>query len=215
MTVTFEQDVMIAENVISDEVCDNLIKYLEASCELGCAGNELSFENDPRRQDTQFYARAEEVLTGEQYTYFRSGMSGDELNRSLWDNALGPYIEKYSILKNIPLCSLDIKLQRTQPGGGFHSWHYETGSYVSTRVLTWSIFLNDDFEAGETEFLYRQLRVEPKKGSCVVFPTDFISTHRGNPPIGGTKYIATGWVTNANPFGWDAQMQSCNSVTMI
>jgi len=35
---------------------------------------------------------------------------------------------------------------------------------------------------------------KPKKGDCIIFPTAYTHTHRGNPPIGGDKYIITGWV---------------------
>ena len=54
-------------------------------------------------------------------------------------------------------------------------------------------YLNDDFEAGETEFLHQHLRVTPKEGSVLIFPAGFTHIHRGNPPIGGTKYLLTTW----------------------
>jgi len=56
-------------------------------------------------------------------------------------------------------------------------------------------YLNDDFEGGETEFLYQGVRVKPEKGKTVIFPASYTHVHRGNPPIGGTKYIATTWAS--------------------
>jgi len=197
----FIEDIMVVDDLLDSATCQNLISYIDAACDIECAGS-LKNESTPGRLDHQVFVKSEQVLTDEQFTFFRSGMSGDALHSALFDKAIDPYLDKYSILKQMPLCSLDIKLQRTPPGGGFHTWHYETSSLASCRVLTWSVFLNDDFEAGETEFLYKHLRVSPKRGRCALFPSDFLSTHRGNPPIGGTKYIATGWLVNANPFGW-------------
>ena len=55
------------------------------------------------------------------------------------------------------------------------------------------IYLNEDFEGGETEFLYFNKRIKPKQGRLVIFPAAFTHTHRGNPPIGGTKYLASTW----------------------
>ena len=56
------------------------------------------------------------------------------------------------------------------------------------------IYLNDVEEGGETEFLYQSIRVAPKAGTLLIWPAGFTHTHRGNPPLSGDKYIATGWV---------------------
>ena len=53
--------------------------------------------------------------------------------------------------------------------------------------------MNDEFEGGETEFLYQQRREEAVTGDVIMFPASFTHTHRGNPPLGATKYIATSW----------------------
>ena len=60
--------------------------------------------------------------------------------------------------------------------------------------LVWTIYLNDIDAAGETEFLYQKVRVEPKENSCSIFPAGFTHMHRGNVVHGEkTKYILTGW----------------------
>jgi len=89
----------------------------------------------------------------------------------------------------------DFKIQKTEPSGGYHLWHCEhMSATTSKRILAWSLNLNDDFEAGETEFLHQQRRVKPEKGTLCIFPAGITHVHRGNPPIGGNKYIATGWL---------------------
>ena len=65
---------------------------------------------------------------------------------------------------------------------------------TSHRLALVLLYLNDVAEGGETEFLYQSLRIKPKKGTVIICPTDFTHTHRGNPPLSKTKYIATGWV---------------------
>ena len=63
------------------------------------------------------------------------------------------------------------------------------------RSLAWMIYLYDVEEGGETEFLYQQLKIKPKRNTFVIWSGSFTHLHRGNPPISGTKYILTGWFT--------------------
>jgi hypothetical protein len=62
------------------------------------------------------------------------------------------------------------------------------------RAVLWTLYLNDDFSAGETEFLYQRRKIVPRTGSLLIAPTAFTHTHRGNMPKGGNKYIATSWI---------------------
>jgi hypothetical protein len=93
-----------------------------------------------------------------------------------------------------------INLQRyTADRGGYPYWHCELypkpGSVDPLhRAVLWTIYLNDGFEEGETEFLYQNRKIVPKAGSLLIAPTAFTHTHRGNRPKGRDKYIATSWV---------------------
>lgn len=90
------------------------------------------------------------------------------------------------------------KVQKTLPGQGYHVWHCEHADLHPQRVLAWTLYLNDDFEGGETEFLHQSYRAQPKKGRVCVFPAHFTHMHRGNPPLSGVKYIQTGWVCSSS-----------------
>ncbi len=88
----------------------------------------------------------------------------------------------------------DLKLKEIPAGGGFHAWHYENGALeVATRQFVIQVYLNDDFDGGETEFLYQQRREKAVTGDVLIFPASYTHTHRGNPPLGGVKYLATSW----------------------
>ena len=94
----------------------------------------------------------------------------------------------------------DINLQRYKADqGGYPYWHCELypkdrNCEPLHRHLLWTIYLNDGFEEGETEFMYQQRTIAPRTGSLLIAPTAFTHTHRGNMPKGGDKYIATSWV---------------------
>ena len=104
------------------------------------------------------------------------------------------YLESISILRSKKFLLHDLKLKKIPAGGGFHNWHYENGSLsVAARQFVVQLYLNDDFDGGETEFLYQQRREESVAGDIIIFPASYTHTHRGNPPLGGDKYIATSW----------------------
>jgi hypothetical protein len=93
-----------------------------------------------------------------------------------------------------------INLQRYTAGeGGYPYWHCELyprapDAETLHRHLLWTLYLNDGFEAGETEFLFQRRKITPRTGTLLLAPTAFTHTHRGNRPQGGDKVIATSWV---------------------
>ena len=83
--------------------------------------------------------------------------------------------------------------------GGYPYWHcelYPRDPQAETlhRHLLWTIYLNDGFDAGETEFMFQGRKVAPRTGDLLIAPTAFTHTHRGNRPEGGDKFIATSWI---------------------
>lgn len=113
--------------------------------------------------------------------------------------ALNEYARKYERLMMYNLQSAYLNIQKTCKTGGYHMWHAEDANKGCTRrVLAHMMYLNDVEEGGETEFLYLAKRFKPIKGRMLIWPGGFTHTHRGNPPISGDKYIATGWVENSN-----------------
>ena len=109
-----------------------------------------------------------------------------------------PCIDKY--LKQFPVLGLrkflihDCKVKKIKCGGGFHTWHYENGTVSDARrTFVIQIYLNDDFDGGETEFLYQNKREKAVAGDVLIFPCQYTHVHRGNPPIDGNKYLVTSW----------------------
>lgn len=85
--------------------------------------------------------------------------------------------------------------------GGYPRWHCELHPRANDptceqlhRTLLWTIYLNEDFAGGETEFLHQQRTIVPRTGSLLIAPAAFTHTHRGNMPRRADKYIATSWI---------------------
>lgn len=77
--------------------------------------------------------------------------------------------------------------------GGFFKYHCERGSTEDmSRQVVFMTYLNDIEEGGETEFLFQKVKVKPKKGLTLLWPSDFTHKHRGL-PCNFEKWIVTGW----------------------
>jgi hypothetical protein len=186
--ITHNQFIGIYENALSEEDCKNIVRLFE---------NDLSNKVD-NNGDTQFNKDKME-----RYDYQKFYQSNNTSNlivlkvNEILDKCIKFYAEEFWLIKQLKATSLDIKLQKTPPKGGYHVWHSEQDSVKhANRVLAWTIYLNDiPNEEGETEFLWQGLRVQPKAGTVSIFPAFFTHTHRGNPVYSCNKYIATGWYT--------------------
>lgn len=63
-----------------------------------------------------------------------------------------------------------------------------------SRVLTCSITLNDDYEGGEWGFWDREKVFKAKKGSAIIFPSNFCFPHEILPITKGTRYSIVTWI---------------------
>lgn len=187
--ITHNQFVGTYENVLSEEECKKIIELFENDLnnKIDSNGNTQFFRDKMERHDYQKFYSSDDT----------SNLIVLKVNEIL-DKCIKLYAEEFWIVKQIKATSLNIKLQKTPPRGGYHVWHCEQGSLkdAQNRALVWTIYLNDipDGE-GETEFLWQGLRVKSKAGTVCIFPAAFTHTHRGNPVYSCDKYIATGWYT--------------------
>ena len=113
------------------------------------------------------------------------------------------YIEKFQFCNNYSAWAIteQINVQFYKPGGGFKEWHTERTSRdgeAAFRHLVFMTYLNDVDDEGETEFFHQNLKIKPKKGLTVIWPSDWTYTHRGIPSMTQEKYIITGWFNFVN-----------------
>jgi hypothetical protein len=185
--ITHNQFIGIYENVLSEENCKNIIQLFENDLKnkIDSNGDKQFFRDKMERYDYQKFYKSSD----------QSNKIVNVINNAL-DKCIALYAEEFWIVRQLQGTSLDIKLQKTPPRGGYHVWHCEQDKQHASRVLAWTIYLNDIPNGeGETEFLWQGLRVQPKAGTVSIFPASFTHTHRGNPVYSCDKYIATGWYT--------------------
>ena len=95
---------------------------------------------------------------------------------------------RYSI---VPLISDHTVLLRYEEGNKFHN-HIDDHP-VFPRIVSMSLFLNDDFEGGELEFKEFNLKIKPEAGEIVVFSSGFPYMHQVYPIVKGIRYAVVKW----------------------
>jgi hypothetical protein len=105
------------------------------------------------------------------------------------------YRTKYDIHENFEHIE-GYNLLRYQAGEEFKA-HYD-GGISSGRSISPIIYLNDDYEGGELEFVNFGIKIKPKAGSLYIFPATFPYAHIAHPVTKGTKYAIVTWLHEVN-----------------
>lgn len=182
--------IWMKENALSDDMCNAIIadaeKTIEYDHDLQVTNHSKSRDLPTHRDDIQLFVP--ETL-GNYYNDIRKAVY---IGLREYANQEASQLAIQSGL-NIGVC----KFQKTKKNAiGFAHFHAEQGpGEASSRVVVWTIYLNDVTEGGETEFPVQGVRVQPKKGALCLFPAGYTHLHRGNPPYSNDKYILTGWLS--------------------
>lgn len=76
--------------------------------------------------------------------------------------------------------------------GNFYIEHVDSFKEIP-RTISCSIALNDDYEGGEFAFFNRELKYKIKKGSVLMFPSNFMYPHEIIPVTKGVRYAIITW----------------------
>lgn len=194
MSVEYKDFIGIYRNVYPEGYCKHLIAEFERLVESGAGSNRQRGEGalKHRKNDMQLC-----LNFGVHTVANFDGVAASKVFFDGLQRCYDAYTEEYSVLKDGKITGTAMKMQRTNPGGGYHVWHaeQENGEHAN-RVIVYMLYLNTLVvdEAGETEFLYQQRRLRPEEGTMVLWPAAFTHAHRGNTVFGQhSKYIVTGW----------------------
>jgi len=198
MNGEFTEFIGVWEDHVPKFVCDKAISLIDSALDESSHNQNDAPEINIMEGDTQFNSKNLGRKDFSLMLNYTNPPLCYEFNQYLHACFLD-YVREYGQLSQAPLISTDSKLQRTEPTGGYHVWHYENAGFeMAQRVLTWMIYLNDMPEnEAETEFLYQKRRISPKRGTCVIWPAAYSHVHRGLTVYSQNKYILTGWYINA------------------
>lgn len=175
-------------------LCDDLITYFKDHPEKqikGMAGDPESFGTSylPSIKDSLdiFFLPNEEIEVWKRYI------------KSL-ETCIDEYIKQFPKSNETDRWGFleGTNLQYYKPGGGYKAWHSERVCSLTPynlRHLVFMTYLNDVTDQGETDFFHQKIKIIPKKGLTLIWPSDWTHCHRGIPSPTQEKYIMTGWLS--------------------
>ena len=131
---------------------------------------------------------------------------GDCINKAVyrWSEQIAELLPDSINVKEMPLPGIGYVQSWFEPPaflryevGEQYNWHYDRSvgesfhTNIEDRELSVVLYLNDDFEGGETEMLGETFT--PVKGKALVFPSCWTFPHRSKPVTKGTKYAVVTW----------------------
>jgi len=168
----------IYENALESDVCDFLISLFEQTSD-----KQERFENEGKPNFTQFNLTENKEISSE---------VNQVHNRVI--KKVFTYRDKYYKFIDDRVFPKDhafeqFRIKKYNPGGEDRfDTHVDVLDYSSARrFLSFMWYLNDVQSGGETVF--KDMIIQPKKGTLLVFPPLWLFPHRGNAPISGLKYI--------------------------
>ena len=166
----YYKGVFTIENFLSEEECDKLIEFSENK------GYKAAKVNIDGAQKLFTMVRNNERILHKDI----------EMANSYWDKLKSYCSNKIGNSLPIGLNEL-FRFYKYTKDQRFKK--HKDGSYIRNEfefsLMTFMIYLNDDFEGGKTTF--NEFEINPKKGTALIFLHDL--KHEGQSITSGTKYV--------------------------
>ena len=181
-------DQFIYESTIPHDVCDGIVDFYFNNDtyppKRGNFGGDKKFDLEVKD--------SEDVCVALHYADF-----DDRIRNYLkcLNEELDEYFAKFD--KAAMPCKISDKfnIQRYDPGGGYKIWHHERthNKHAIRRHLVWMTYLTDNPEGG-TDFLYQDQYIPAEKGKTIIWPAEWMYTHKSRIDTNNEKMIITGWL---------------------
>lgn len=184
---TLEQYIHVFDNILSEELCDMIFEEYANSDEWvdTLVGPERNLNKNVRNCRELLLSNSEVIKNNHDKRLKIDKMIHESVNK---------VIREYTkIHENF---SIDIDT-------GYTLLKYEEGEFYiehtdsfkqQQRSLSCSIHLNEDYMGGEFAFFGREMMIKSKKGSAIVFPSNFMYPHEVMPVTQGTRYSIITWL---------------------
>jgi predicted 2-oxoglutarate/Fe(II)-dependent dioxygenase YbiX len=181
---TLLDHIVIIENAVTNALCDAVINEYK-NCNDWIPAMIASGTSDGRRQCSTIGISFDSMIA-------KNYDTRKKLDSYLYvsaSNAIKKYNEKFTTCLIQEDTGYELLKYETEQ---FYIQHTDSFKDVP-RAVSCSFALNDDYEGGEFAFFDRELVYNLKKGSCIMFPSNFMYPHEIMPVTSGTRYSIVTW----------------------
>tara|TARA_B100000035_G_C20968742_1_gene540039 strand:+ start:90 stop:650 length:561 start_codon:yes stop_codon:yes gene_type:complete len=164
------------QDFVDHSLCDEIVRKVES--------NE-GYVNNPCQKS---FVKHNKFINLSRDSRFREV---DELSYGIISSAHGHYQQRCTFSHFLGNYFKDLTCDffyRYYDSGDYYNWHIDKDQHAEL-VFSYLVYLNDDFEGGDTLFLADKLKVKPKKGSVLCFPCDFTYIHKSTKVRSGLKKV--------------------------
>jgi hypothetical protein len=178
--------ISVIENVVPPDFCDDIVNLYKDS-PLWQTATIVGDRTDTTKRNVGTINLSFPTESDADYEELRKKIDADLF--SCVQTAIQSYSE---MLPNL----------RIKEDTGYELLRYETGQFYTEhtddypgipRIVSCSLMLNDDYEGGEFAFFGGTIRYVPKKGSAIMFPSNFLYPHEIMPVTKGTRHSIITW----------------------
>lgn len=177
--------ILILENIIPDKLCNDILKQYKNSNEW----EDTKIGKQEIRKETRNCTRISISLnkTIEKNKNVRKKIDDDIFNCA--KKAIKKYNEKFKHTYISEDTGYDLlKYEK----GGFYIQHVDSAT-GAPRTVSCSFILNNNFKGGDFSFFNNSITYSLKKGSAILFPSNFLYPHSVLPVLNGTRYAIVTW----------------------
>lgn len=178
--------IFVLKDIVPEELCDSILNEYENSNEwldatIGGKGN----IDKGIRNCTSIAISLNKTI--EKNKNVRKKIDDDVFECA--KNAIKKYNEKFENAQITKDTGYDLlKYEK----GGFYLQHVDHSQRIP-RTISCSFILNNEFKGGEFNFFNNKIVYSLKKGSAIMFPSNFLYPHSVLPVINGTRYSIVTW----------------------
>lgn len=100
------------------------------------------------------------------------------------EECLKDYCEKYKVEGIIPEYWQLVRYGKDQQ----FDTHLDE-DYNDPRTVSLTMYINNDYEGGEIEYVWFGKKYRPEAGDIIIFPSNYIFSHKVHKVISGTRYV--------------------------